>query len=180
MTRWRRSLIPGLLAVGVSLRAAALPARVLAVTDGDTLVVQAAGRTVRVRLTGIDAPETAHAGAPGQEPWGTMARQALAAVVSGKTVEILPDRPPEDRYGRWLATIAVGTLDVNRFLVTEGWALTYRRGLSPVRLAELQRAERHARAAGKGIWRRPGGLTELPGDYRRRWREPAREPAIAR
>jgi endonuclease YncB( thermonuclease family) len=160
--------------------ASASPAQVLEVSDGDTLVVRAQGQRVRVRLTGIDAPETAHGPAPGQEPWGTKARLALLALVGGRTVTISPDAPPVDRYGRWLAVISVADVDVNRRLVADGWALTYRRGLSPERLAILQAEERRARAAAKGIWRRIGGLAELPGDYRRRWREPSREPAIAR
>jgi micrococcal nuclease len=159
--------------------AAALTVQVLAVSDGDTLVVRAAGRTERIRLTGIDAPETAHGQAPGQEPWGTRAQQALARMVGGRLVSVSPERPPVDRYGRWLASISASGVDVNRQLVAEGLAVTYRRGLSPARLADLQACERTARARGLGIWRRVGGLAELPGDYRRRWREPEREPPLA-
>jgi endonuclease YncB( thermonuclease family) len=157
-----------------------LTVQVLQVSDGDTLVVRHHDRVVRVRLTGIDAPETAHGQAPGQEPWGTRAQMALQRLVGGRQVQLSPERPPQDRYGRWLATVLVGPVDVNRQLVAAGWAITYSRGLSPARLATLRAEERTARAAGRGIWRRIGGLSELPGDYRRRWREPSREPALAR
>jgi micrococcal nuclease len=154
--------------------------QVLDVSDGDTLVVRSQGRIQRVRLTGIDAPETAHGQAPGQEPWGTRAMVALRGLVGHGSVRLSPEQPPVDRYGRWLATVSAGAVDVNHRLVADGWAVTYRRGLSPQRLAQLQAAERAARAAGKGIWRRQGGLAELPGDYRRRWQAVGRERPIAR
>ena len=56
---------------------------VLSIGDGDTLRVQALGRTITVRLACIDAPEMA------QSPWGQKARQHLQALAPiGSAVEL--------------------------------------------------------------------------------------------
>ena len=56
--------------------------------------------------------------------------------------------PGTDRYGRTLAICTVGGLDVNAWLVSEGWALAYRRySLAYVALEEA------AQAAQRGMWR---------------------------
>ena len=61
-----------------------LPARVVAVHDGDTLSIMIGGKRERVRLTGIDAPER------GQRPWGAKAKRHLEELLdrSGRTVSL--------------------------------------------------------------------------------------------
>ncbi len=61
--------------------AASYPATVLSVGDGDTLRVQAGGRSITIRLACIDAPETA------QSPWG---QQSRAVSVQGAGYLIMP------------------------------------------------------------------------------------------
>ncbi len=56
----------------------ALPGKVVAIADGDTLTVLDTGNTqYRIRLTGIDAPES-------RQAFGTRSRQHLASLVFGK------------------------------------------------------------------------------------------------
>ncbi|WP_422923141.1 thermonuclease family protein [Singulisphaera sp. PoT] len=60
------------------------PARVVGISDGDTLTVLAAGnRQVKIRLHGIDCPET------GQD-FGARAKQAASELAFGQVVTILP------------------------------------------------------------------------------------------
>src|ERR1700716_4371915 len=74
------------------------------VVDGDTLVVQLSSGPIRVRLYGIDAPEH-------NQPGGREATDALSALVAGARVELEP--VSQDRYGRMVAHVFRGSLDVN-------------------------------------------------------------------
>ena len=73
------------------------PARVVGVTDGDTITVLKADKTqVKIRLAKIDAPET------GQD-FGSRAKQAASDLAFGKDVMIRP--ADTDRYGRTVAEV---------------------------------------------------------------------------
>ena len=115
-------------------------ARVVAVTDGDTLTVEAAGARQRVRLYGIDAPETG-------QPHGDASRQSLAALVQGKAVEL--QVVGTDRHGRTVARVFVDGVDANLAMVQNGWAWHARR--YDIR-SELKEAEAIARGARRGLW----------------------------
>src|SRR3954467_11635776 len=79
--------------------AAECPARVVGVSDGDTLTVLRDGRTqVKIRLHGIDAPET------GQD-FGSRAKQAASDLAFGQTVTIR--ERDTDRYGRTVAVVVL-------------------------------------------------------------------------
>jgi hypothetical protein len=86
--------------------------RVVAVSDGDTLTLQVAGReSVRIRLAGIDAPEL-------DQPYGAQARRALTALARHGTARVeVVDR---DDYGRLVGTVYVGGRNINAALVAEG------------------------------------------------------------
>ena len=128
------------------------PARVI---DGDTINVGA----VRVRLHGIDAPESEQSCLAGGKRWpcGQRATRALAGEIGGRAVACRErDR---DRYGRIVAVCRHGGRDVNAWLVDQGWALAYRR-YSRAYVDE----ESSARAARRGIW---DGEFVAPWDWRR-------------
>ena len=125
------------------------------VIDGDTIEIGA----VRVRLHGVDAPESAQSCLAGGERWpcGQRATRALAGQIGGRTVAC--SERARDRYGRIVAGCRHGGRDVNAWLVDRGWALAYRR-YSRAYVNE----ESSARAARKGIWR---GEFVPPWDWRR-------------
>jgi micrococcal nuclease len=119
------------------------------VVDGDTLVV-ASGE--RIRLAGIDAPESKHPSKPVQ-CLSEEASTFLAGLVDGKQIRCQVDSQGRDRYGRLLCHVFVGTAYVNRILVEEGLAIVYRARRSNRHL-ELLGAEEQARSRGKGVWGR--------------------------
>jgi endonuclease YncB( thermonuclease family) len=108
------------------------------VVDGDTL---------RVRLHGIDAPESRQSCTLSGVGWpcGQNATRVLTGVVDGQVVTCRGDK--RDRYGRLIAVCYIGSVDLNARMVRDGWALAYRRYASDY-IAE----ESEARAAGSGIW----------------------------
>ncbi len=55
---------------------------VIKVSDGDTIRILARGQNLKIRLSGIDAPEK-------DQPYGKRARKALADMVAGKNVSVL-------------------------------------------------------------------------------------------
>lgn len=125
------------------------------VIDADTLDI--AG--VRIRLHGVDAPERDQTCTRSGFAWpcGRQASAALTGLVAGRDLRCEPrDR---DGYGRVVAVCWTGDVDVNRWLVDQGWALAYRRFST-----SYVGAEDAARQARRGIWI---GSFETPEDYRR-------------
>lgn len=125
---------------------------VMHITDGDTVVVMRSGRPDRVRLIGIDTPETAQS-PRGEEPFANEATEALRLLLRDTEVTIRFDVGERDTYGRLLAYIqsSDGTF-VNAEMLRRGWARPVT--VPPnVRYAD-QFAEyaAEAREAGLGIW----------------------------
>jgi endonuclease YncB( thermonuclease family) len=108
-----------LLFVG-SASAAEYPTRVIGITDGDTLTVLTAQKTqVKIRLAGIDAPES------GQD-FGTRAKQAASELAFGKTVTII--ERDKNRYGRTVVDVWLPSgRSLSRALVRSGLAWWYRK-----------------------------------------------------
>ena len=114
------------------------------VIDGDTIEVSSA----RIRLFGIDAPESAQRCLAGSRRWscGEQATRALAGRIDGRSVAC--EERDRDRYGRIVAVCRYDGQDVNAWLVREGWAMAYRR-YSTAYVGE----EAAAKAAQRGVWR---------------------------
>ncbi len=125
------------------------------IIDGDTLEV----RGTRIRLHGIDAPESAQQCRSQGQVWscGREATRALARRIGSHPVAC--KERDRDRYGRVVAVCRVGGEDVNAWMVAEGWAFAYRQ-YSRRYLAE----EMAAKAAKRGVWQ---GDVVPPWDWRR-------------
>jgi len=132
--------------------------RIARVIDGDTVDVEFVvdGRSVtdRVRLIGIDTPETKKPNTP-VECFGPEASARIEQLVpEGTEVRVVLDREERDDYGRVLAYVyrSADDLFVNRQLLAEGMArvLSIRPNVSLA--TELQAAEADARRALRGLW----------------------------
>ena len=126
-------------------------ARVVSVIDGDTIEVAMAGRRDRVRLLGVDTPETVDE----HRPVGCYGPEASAYTrhrLAGRTVRLRFDRQRRDRYGRLLAYVEIDGRRFNDELLARGYA----------RLLVIPPNGRHgramldeelaARSAGRGLW----------------------------
>jgi endonuclease YncB( thermonuclease family) len=126
------------------------------VGDGDTVTVRAQGRTLKIRLEGIDCPEL------GQD-FGRRAKQFTSDMVFAKEVSVEPRGT--DSYGRTVARVFSGKKDLGLELLNRGLAWHYRRYSSDRVLAE---AERQARRARVGLWSAKDPTP--PWEWRRRQR----------
>ena len=115
---------------------------VVGVLDGDTIEVLHNRHSERIRLNGIDCPEKGQAN-------GHKAKDAVADLVFGKEVTL--QTYGLDKYGRTIADVHLhdGT-NVNQRLVKDGWCWWYRK-YAPGN-AELEKLEKDARDAKKGVW----------------------------
>lgn len=127
-------------------------AKVLSVTDGDTIKVKFEDGSVdKIRLLLIDTPETKRANTPVQ-PFGPEASEYLTELLNGQTVRVEMDVSERDQYGRILAYVYLGDEMVNEMLIAEGLArvAVY---LPDVKYVDQFRAiEKKAKSAKLGIW----------------------------
>jgi endonuclease YncB( thermonuclease family) len=124
--------------------------RIQHLSDGDSFVVRAEdGRRVPVRLSAIDAPEK-------NQVHGDVSRRALLALVDEKTLTIVPIK--RDPYGRTVAKVMVGEVDVGLEQVRTGMAWHYKRYESEQTARDRRAyaaAEQRAREASVGLWANP-------------------------
>jgi endonuclease YncB( thermonuclease family) len=136
---------------------------VRAVYDGDTIMLATREESrLKVRLYGIDAPETAKPNQPGQ-PFGSVAKRTLMYKIMGRQVsaEIIDI----DQYKRAVAVIRYGGRDINREMTAEGMAWAYREYLQGAYASEYISAENRARSRRSGLWRDANPLP--PWEFRR-------------
>jgi endonuclease YncB( thermonuclease family) len=130
-------------------------AKVVGVSDGDTITVLRDRIPVKIRLRGIDCPET------GQD-FGSRAKSVTSELAFGKVVTVHPSL--KDRYGRTVADVILPDgRNLNQELVRRGVAWWYRK-YAP-HDTSLARLEFEAKAARIGLWSQPNPTP--PWDWRR-------------
>lgn len=129
-------------------------ARVEHVVDGDTVDLVIDGRTERVRLLGIDAPESVSRNVP-RQCFGSEASDALAeALPIGAAVDISRDLEARDRYGRLLLYLhrTDDGLFINRWLVEAGYAEAVSYEPNVAHAPAFAAARHRAVTAAAGLW----------------------------
>lgn len=99
------------------------------VVDGDTLAVTSADGVTRIRLYGVDAPETKQlCTRPDGSAWtcGVSAGDALRTMVAEAGGDVHCVVLNQDRYGRDVALCDAGGYDLGSWMVERGWALAYK------------------------------------------------------
>ncbi|MBD3777711.1 thermonuclease family protein [Cellulomonas hominis] len=127
---------------------------VVRVVDGDTLIIDQDGTEVRVRLLGIDTPESVKPDSP-VECYGPEAAARTNELAAGKVVRLEgdPTQDTVDQYGRTLAYVWLDDATMlNELLVAEGYAREYTYDQPGSHQAELLEAQQRAQTAGAGLW----------------------------
>lgn len=124
------------------------------VVDGDTFWVNdGTEKGMRVRLIGVDAPESRNTGKKKVGYFGKESKAYLQKLLTGKKVRLEYDVGKKDRYGRALAYVYLqdGTF-VNAALIRQGYAMVMT--VPPnVKFADLfTRLQQEARKNNKGLW----------------------------
>lgn len=110
------------------------------ISDGDTIRVLKDGKEIKIRLEGIDCPET-------HQDYGAKAKEFTSGLVFGK--DVLVKEKEQDKYGRTVATVFVGEKNLNLELVKAGFAWHYKEYSKDKSLAN---AEKEAREKKVGLW----------------------------
>jgi endonuclease YncB( thermonuclease family) len=127
------------------------------IVDGDTLVIG----TTKIRLASIDAPESDQVCLDANRkrwPCGIEARDRLAAHIGNRPIDCSPTGL--DAYGRTLAICSFAGENLNKWMVQQGWALSFVQYSK-----EYLPDEEAARVAGRGLW---SGAFIAPWDWRHR------------
>lgn len=117
--------------------------KVVSVSDGDTIKVIHDGKEEKVRLYGIDTPESA-------QPYGNTAKKYTASLVAGKVVDVEPI--DTDRYGRIVGLVKVDGKVANEAIVASGLAWVYRKYCEKSFCDQWLDQENVARTSGLGLW----------------------------
>ena len=133
-------------------------ATVINVIDGDTIKVEHQGSVIKIRLSGIDAPET-------NQSYGPESRDFLKSMILNKTVNIEGNK--KDRYGRIIADIILDKVRLNKLLLEEGLAWHYKQYSSD---SELEDAEIRSQKLRKGLWSEDNPIA--PWSFRRAGKYP--------
>lgn len=152
------AVVVGLLLHPGQILAETIEGRVVGVSDGDTITVLDRSQTPhKVRLSGIDAPES-------RQAFGQVAKKRLSDLVFGREVRV--DSKKKDKYRRTLGRVWVAsaectkpdcpkTLDAGMALLTMGLAWHYKQYAKEQPEEERGQysfAEIEARAKKIGLW----------------------------
>ena len=125
------------------------------VLDGDTIDVNINGKTERLRLIGIDTPETLDPRKPVQ-CFGKEASDKAKEILNDKKVSLENDPVggERDKYNRLLRYVFLeDSTNFNKLMISEGYAheYTYQSQVYKYQ-SEFEQAEKEARDANRGLW----------------------------
>jgi endonuclease YncB( thermonuclease family) len=115
-------------------------AKVKFLSDGDSFVVYQGEETLKVRIYGIDAPES-------HQELGKESRENLKKIIGRSEVFLIPKA--RDKFGRMIARVLVNEKDVGEMQILDGFAWAYRPEWNDL---DYESAENEARANQKGLW----------------------------
>lgn len=129
------------------------------ITDGDSIKID--GK--RIRLLGIDAPESAQKcfNQKNQEYFcGQVSTAFLKQLI--KTQKVTCNSPEKDIYNRYLAECFLGEININHEMIKNGMAIIYNLKTASAQLKEMENAAKNQKL---GLWQ---GAFEEPKSFRKR------------
>lgn len=115
--------------------------KVIGIKDGDTFEVLYEGQPEKIRLYGIDCPEST-------QPFGKAAKNYASYLCYGKKITVIPQKR-RDKYGRILGTVITpDSLNVNEQMIRNGMAWNYKYSKNKHFIALQQKAKEQR----KGLW----------------------------
>ena len=125
---------------------------VVRIVDGDTIIIDLSGENTKVRMIGIDTPESVHSDKSKNCQFGKTASDYTNNLLSGKKISIEYDEDKYDPYGRVLAYVYVDNNMVNYDLVANGYAVA-KKYYPNTKYAEIfTQAQIEAEKSKRGMW----------------------------
>ena len=114
------------------------------IVDGDTIHI----KSNKIRLHGIDAPETKQTCKINDEVWfcGKQSTKELKNLINKQEVKCITN--DVDIYNRFVAICYVNEININQWMVKSGWAIAYRYYSTDYIIEE-----KYARDNELGIWK---------------------------
>jgi len=127
--------------------------KVIRIVDGDTIVVNIDSKDEKVRLIGVDTPETVKPDTPVQK-YGKEASAFTKKMLIGKKVKLEFDVQHRDKYARFLAYVYLDDGRMfNKILIEEGYAQVMTVPPNIKYQQDFIRLQRKAKENKKGLWR---------------------------
>lgn len=122
------------------------------IVDGDTLEVTYNSKKEKVRLIGINTPESVHPDETKNTEFGKMSSDFTKSQLDGKKIQLEFDVEERDKYGRLLAYVYVDGKMFNKTLLEKGYAqiATYPPNVKYVE--DFKALQSVARENNKGLW----------------------------
>lgn len=131
--------------------------KVISIADGDTFTILIDKKELKIRLHGIDCPESS-------QDFGNVAKQYLSNLIFGKTVRV--KEMDVDRYGRTIGMVFHGAANINEELLKAGMAWHYKQYDKNEKWAKI---ELEAKESKMGLWIQPN--PKAPWIFRKEQRE---------
>ena len=130
---------------------------VVRVIDGDTIIIKENGNQLRVRMIGVDTPETVNQSKPVQ-CFGPQASDYAKQTLTGKYVglESDPSQDNTDYYGRLLRYVYIDGENFSYQLIKNGYGREYTYNIPYIYQSEFKKAEAEAKQLGRGLWNPAG------------------------
>lgn len=126
---------------------------VVRVVDGDTVILNIDGQRTRVRLIGIDTPESVAEDKSRNVKEGKIASEYTKNLLENKKVRLEFDDEKKDVYERKLGYVFLDDEFINEKLLKEGMAKLYTKTTNQKYSERLKKAEEYARENKKGFWK---------------------------
>jgi len=129
--------------------------RVTRIVDGDTFWVDdGSAKGLKIRLIGIDAPESRNSGKKLKGFYGEESTEYITSLIGGRSVRLEYDVTRYDQYGRTLAYVYLdnGTF-VNADMVKNGYATVMTFPPNVMHTDTFVDLARKARKQNKGLWK---------------------------
>lgn len=128
------------------------------VVDGDTIVIDYDGEDTKVRLIGIDTPESVSNDSDSNVEWGDKASAYTKKLLANETVYLEFDKEKQDRYGRLLAYVYLKDREddykmLNQALVQNGYARAAYYSPNGKYRETFEELEEKAEKQKKGFWK---------------------------
>ncbi len=130
------------------------PYKVLSIVDGDTIQVKIDGEKVKVRLIGVDCPESVHPDEDKNTSQGKTASEFTQQLLDGQKVYLEYDVSIYDQYGRTLAYVYLSDAEtmLNRELLINGYAVVMTIQPNVKYSEEFYQLQKQAQDQKTGFW----------------------------